>query len=82
VCFKQLASIPRAQAVAAALTLACRRRAATATTKRHLGLVGGRLKALWAHTDQTNFFYLSPSELASRRELSPHLARGLSDIET
>jgi hypothetical protein len=37
---------------------------------------------VWAHTDQANVFYLSPSELASRRELSAELTRGLSDIET
>jgi uncharacterized protein (DUF302 family) len=41
------------------------------------------LKALvWANADQTNVSYLSPSQLASRYELSAELARGLTGIET
>jgi uncharacterized protein (DUF302 family) len=41
------------------------------------------LKALvWGNADQTNISYLSPSELASRYELSAELARGLTGIET
>jgi uncharacterized protein (DUF302 family) len=42
-----------------------------------------RLKALvGGNADQTNISYLSPSELASRYELSLELARGLTGIET
>jgi uncharacterized protein (DUF302 family) len=41
------------------------------------------LKALvWGNADQPNISYRSPSELASRYELSAELARWLTGIET